>query len=349
MVATLAFWALALLTLTTALFVALARNVLHAAFALVFTLAGVAGLYFFLGADFLGAAQFLVYVGGVTVLMVFAVMFTPAVERGRFSDSTGNLSLGIISLLALFAVVFIFLWDANFGDRQAPEKEGSPIRIAAVAAAEPLGEDGAVLPSPHAEWLRAAAERARGKAAERASQDRARRVEGHRAARRIDAQRRALKRTLLAGNPADRLRLLRGNSGGLYEAPIKTLDWPALDDYALNVGADDAPAWVRLGEAERAPEALDRELIEQELMTPPAEPGAAAPEPSPRAQPLDAELARIDALPADDPDHFEPTTKALAENLLGKYVLPFELLSIVLLGVMVAAVVIVRKELKAEA
>jgi len=51
-------------------------SIVHGAFALVLSLFGVAGLYWTLGADFLGAAQLLLYVGGVTVLLLFAVMLT---------------------------------------------------------------------------------------------------------------------------------------------------------------------------------------------------------------------------------------------------------------------------------
>jgi len=52
------------------------RSIVHSAFALVAALFGVAGLYWTLGADFLGGAQVLIYVGGVTVLLLFAVMLT---------------------------------------------------------------------------------------------------------------------------------------------------------------------------------------------------------------------------------------------------------------------------------
>src|SRR5205823_676912 len=43
---------------------------------LLFTLAGTAGIFFLLGADFIGATQLLVYVGGTLVLVVFGVMLT---------------------------------------------------------------------------------------------------------------------------------------------------------------------------------------------------------------------------------------------------------------------------------
>ena len=58
------------------LVLALHRSIVHSAFALVAALFGVGGLFWTLGADFLGATQILLYVGGVTVLLLFAVMLT---------------------------------------------------------------------------------------------------------------------------------------------------------------------------------------------------------------------------------------------------------------------------------
>lgn len=75
------FWSLAGVTLVGALGVALLRNVLHAALMLGLCLLGVAGLFASLGADFLFAAQVLVYVGGVAVLVLFVVLLA-----GRASD-----------------------------------------------------------------------------------------------------------------------------------------------------------------------------------------------------------------------------------------------------------------------
>ncbi len=66
----------AILTVGSAGVVVLARSLIYSAFALLFTFFGVAGLYVLLGADFLAAAQLLVYVGGITVLLLFGVMLT---------------------------------------------------------------------------------------------------------------------------------------------------------------------------------------------------------------------------------------------------------------------------------
>ena len=73
-------------------------SIVHGAFALVAALVGVAGLYWTLGADFLGGAQLLLYVGGVTVLLLFAVMLTTRdsqrVQLGRYV--LGALLVGLL-------------------------------------------------------------------------------------------------------------------------------------------------------------------------------------------------------------------------------------------------------------
>jgi NAD(P)H-quinone oxidoreductase subunit 6 len=108
-VATLVFWFIVLLTVGSAILVVTARNILHAAFSLCLTFLGVAGLYIFLHADFVAAVQLIVYVGGILVLIMFAVMFSSNVvedtaEGGR-SSKLGMIAGGIIAFVMLFAMV----------------------------------------------------------------------------------------------------------------------------------------------------------------------------------------------------------------------------------------------------
>jgi NADH-quinone oxidoreductase subunit J len=70
------FWILAAVTGGCAIAVVLSQNIVRAAVWLLFTLCGAAGVFFLLGAPFLGATQLLVYVGGTLVLVVFGVMLT---------------------------------------------------------------------------------------------------------------------------------------------------------------------------------------------------------------------------------------------------------------------------------
>jgi NADH-quinone oxidoreductase subunit J len=70
------FYLLAAITGVSAVAVVVTQNIVRAAVWLLFTLAGVSGLFFLLAADFVGATQLLVYVGGTLVLVVFGVMLT---------------------------------------------------------------------------------------------------------------------------------------------------------------------------------------------------------------------------------------------------------------------------------
>jgi len=70
------FLSSALLTIGSAIAVMLTRNIMHACVFLLGSLLGVAGLYLSLGADFVAVTQIMVYVGGVVILMLFAVMLT---------------------------------------------------------------------------------------------------------------------------------------------------------------------------------------------------------------------------------------------------------------------------------
>ena len=68
------FAILALLMIVSALKVVTTKNIVHAALWLVLVLAGVAGQFLLLGAEFVGVTQILVYIGAVIVLLLFGVM-----------------------------------------------------------------------------------------------------------------------------------------------------------------------------------------------------------------------------------------------------------------------------------
>ncbi len=79
--AEIAFYAFAALTVGSAIFAATSRRIVHAAFALMATFFGVAGIYGVLGSDFLAVTQVIVYVGGILVLIVFGVLLTDRVPE----------------------------------------------------------------------------------------------------------------------------------------------------------------------------------------------------------------------------------------------------------------------------
>ncbi|MFC2071059.1 NADH-quinone oxidoreductase subunit J, partial [Chloroflexota bacterium] len=71
-----AFWLIAIVGVLSALTVVMLRNVFRAALALILCLVTVAGIYITLSADFLAGVQILVYVGGISILVMLAIMLT---------------------------------------------------------------------------------------------------------------------------------------------------------------------------------------------------------------------------------------------------------------------------------
>jgi NAD(P)H-quinone oxidoreductase subunit 6 len=99
------FYLLAAVTVISALGVALSNNVVYSAFSLMGTLLGVAGLFVLLGADFLGVVQLLVYVGGILVLTLFAVMLTHRIADVHVS----NRAVGRLPAVVIVAAVFLWM------------------------------------------------------------------------------------------------------------------------------------------------------------------------------------------------------------------------------------------------
>ena len=112
--ATVVFYLLAALAVISALGVALSRNILHSAFALLGALAGVAGLYFMLGADFVGVVQLLVYVGGILVLILFAVLLTREITDIRISNLSVSLLAGVPAALLILGLFVRLVGGAPF-------------------------------------------------------------------------------------------------------------------------------------------------------------------------------------------------------------------------------------------
>jgi NAD(P)H-quinone oxidoreductase subunit 6 len=108
------FYALAAVTVAGAAAVAFVRNILHSAVGLLTALLGAGALYVMLSADFVAITQLLVYVGGVLVLVLFAVMLTSRITEVNVSNRSFGLFGGALLLVAvvplLVAVAVLTPW-----------------------------------------------------------------------------------------------------------------------------------------------------------------------------------------------------------------------------------------------
>jgi NADH-quinone oxidoreductase subunit J len=91
----------------SALAVVFSRNVVRCAVWLLFTLVGVSLLYFLIGAEFVGATQLIVYVGGTMVLVVFGVMLTAQQQFLRIRIRPQEWAVGGLLAASLFALLVI--------------------------------------------------------------------------------------------------------------------------------------------------------------------------------------------------------------------------------------------------
>jgi NADH-quinone oxidoreductase subunit J len=131
------FWILAALTALSAVGVVVTQNIVRAATWLLFTLAGVAGLFFLLGADFVGATQLIVYVGGTLVLVVFGVMLTAQGPFVNMRIGPAEWAISTVVGLMFLAVLDLTLY-AGFKDFKPTETKSAPSpALAAVVGGGP--------------------------------------------------------------------------------------------------------------------------------------------------------------------------------------------------------------------
>jgi NAD(P)H-quinone oxidoreductase subunit 6 len=121
------FYVLAAFTVAGAAGVAISRNILYSAIGLLMALLGAGALYVFLSADFVAVTQLLVYIGGVLVLILFAVMLTNRITEVNVSNTSFGRFGGVLLFVAvapvLLAVAAITPWATRTPAPLAPMTE----------------------------------------------------------------------------------------------------------------------------------------------------------------------------------------------------------------------------------
>jgi NADH-quinone oxidoreductase subunit J len=115
-----AFVILAVLVVGSAAGVLLKRNPIHAALFLVTNLASVAGLYLTLGAEFLAAAQIIVYAGAIAVLFVFAIMVLIPGKEETGPDPLRRQRVMAVPLVGVFLIMVMLALRAAVARGPAP-------------------------------------------------------------------------------------------------------------------------------------------------------------------------------------------------------------------------------------
>ncbi len=104
-----AFLILAALTLLGAVGVSFSRRIVTSGFSLLGTFAGAAGLFVLLSSDFVAITQVLIYVGGILILVLFAIMLTSRIGDVNLTNRSVNVraAIPIVGGLALFLGILL--------------------------------------------------------------------------------------------------------------------------------------------------------------------------------------------------------------------------------------------------
>jgi len=122
----LTFWIFAGLAGLSSIFVVATRNVVHAALGLAAALVAAAGLFILFGAEFVGLAQILIYVGAVVILFLFGIMLTSQAP-GRPVIDNQQRGLAAVVALGIFGVLAAGI-IAAFGDRKVSFDVAFPVK-----------------------------------------------------------------------------------------------------------------------------------------------------------------------------------------------------------------------------
>jgi NADH-quinone oxidoreductase subunit J len=108
------------------------RNLVHCILSLTVGLAGIAGLYLHLGAQFVGFTQILVYVGAIAILAVFVIMMTRSPDSDARPILAGSWLSGSLVAASVFGVLAwaIFRGLPSF-PASSPEPQASVQQIGA--------------------------------------------------------------------------------------------------------------------------------------------------------------------------------------------------------------------------
>ena len=128
-VSALLFYVFALMSACSAIGVVISRNIVRTAVCLLFTLVGVAGLYFLLNAEFLAAVQLVVYAGGTLILIVFGVMLTSKSPFSRFEPKLVEVVLAIAINLVLLIALVMGILNTKFRSQPSSESAHYPVDV----------------------------------------------------------------------------------------------------------------------------------------------------------------------------------------------------------------------------
>ena len=132
------FLLFALLASGFAVAVVVSSNIVRMAFYLTLSLGATAGLFILAGAEFVGAMQLMIYVGGTLVLLVFGVMLTAQQRFVEMKTRGGDWVMALVAGGALMALLAVCAFGADYGP---------PPEVTRVSESRSIGAAGIYQPS----------------------------------------------------------------------------------------------------------------------------------------------------------------------------------------------------------
>jgi len=111
---TIIFYLLAALTLVSGLLAVTSRQIFRSAIYLLFSLIGIAGLYFWMEYEFIAAVQIVVYVGGIVVLIIFSIFLTHQAGEKLPQQKLGRQIFAALAAFCGLALILLQLYQYDF-------------------------------------------------------------------------------------------------------------------------------------------------------------------------------------------------------------------------------------------
>ncbi len=120
---------LATLILVSGVLAVTTRQIFRAAVFLLFSLIGIAGIYFWMQYEFIAAVQIVVYVGGITVLIIFSIFLTQQAGEKLLLPKISRQIFSALAVFCGFALVMLQLFQHTFIGTGNPAEEPTVVNI----------------------------------------------------------------------------------------------------------------------------------------------------------------------------------------------------------------------------
>lgn len=128
---TIIFYLLSAFLLGAGLLSVTARKIFRSAIWLLFSLIGVAGLYFWMDVQFIAAVQIIVYVGGIVVLIIFSIFLTQKAGDEMPQPLPSRIIFSILSVMLGFALAYSLIYHYDF---ESPSGETLQVNVADIGS-----------------------------------------------------------------------------------------------------------------------------------------------------------------------------------------------------------------------